>query len=173
MQGHVYLARVGVGGVTATTAPALMTGEAPNQVVNPLFLKLGEALTGTLGVEAETKEIVRIVQGQRETEELTLNEKFTAKITIQELNKLVVDMIFGSDTTATDDFIARGSNGRKAWVFQQAMDHGNAARVLLLGLATVRPAGDVPLFGEDVFKADFEMKFIGRPTGKLLGAYPA
>jgi hypothetical protein len=167
LQGHVYIARVGVGGVTADTAPATLVGEAPN----PLYLKLGEALNGGLNIERETKEIIRIVGGRREKEDITLSETYTAKVTIQELNKLVIDMVFGSDTTATDDFIAAGPAGRKAWVYMQELDHASVSRLLLLGLATVAPAGEVPLFGEDVFKADFDFKFIGRPAGKLIGAY--
>lgn len=167
MQGHVFLARIGVGGVTETTAPATVVGDQ----VNPLFLKFGEALSGGLNVEVETKSIVRIVGGQRQTEEVVVNEKYAAKIAIQELNKLVVDMVFGSNTVNSDDFVARGTAGRKAWVFMQSLDSASVSRMLLLGLAVVKPAGEVPLFGEDVFKADFDMSFIGRPTGKLIGAY--
>lgn len=167
LQGHLYLARVGVGGVTAATAPAtVVDGE-----INPQYLKLGEALNGGMNVEVETKPIVRIIGGRRETEEVVMAEKYSMKASIQELNKLVVDMIFGSDTTATDDFISWGTNGRKAWVFQQGLDHEHVSRTLLLGLALVKPSGETPLFGEDVFKADFDFNFIGRPTGKLIGAY--
>lgn len=169
IQGHVYLARVGVGGVTAETAPATQTGDP--LVQNPLYLKLGEALDGGLSVDIETKPIVRIVGGRRETEDLVVAEKYAAKVTIQELNKLVVDMVWGSDTTTTDDFTAWGNTGRKAWVFMQGLDGASVTRTLLLGLAFVSPSGDTPLFGEDVFKAQFDFKFIGRPTGKLIGAY--
>lgn len=167
LQGHLYVARVGVGGVTAETAPATVIDNA----VNPLFLKLGEALSGGISVDIETKDIIRIVAGRRETEEIVIQEKYSMKASIQELNKLVLDLVFGSDTTATDEFVAWGGAGRKAWVFQQGVDGANVARTLLLGLAVIKPSGETPLFGEDVFKADFDFQFIGRPSGQLVGAY--
>lgn len=167
LQGHIYLARIGVGGVTETVAPATVVTAQPN----PLYLKLGEALSGGITVEVETKPIIRIVGGRREEDEIVIAEKFSMKASIQELNKLVIDMIFGSNTTATDDFIGWGNAGRRAWVFMQGLDSASVSRTLLLGLATVKPSGEVPLFGEDVFKADFDFKFKGRPSGKLIGSY--
>jgi len=167
LQGHVYIARVGVGSVTATTAPATVIGAE----INPLYLKLGEALSGGVNVELETKPIVRIVGGRRETEDLVVSEKVSGKVSIQELNKLVLDMIFGADTNVTDDFTSWGTTGRKAWIFIQSLDQASASRGLLHGLATVKPSGETSLFGEDVFKADFDFSFIGRVTGKLIGAY--
>lgn len=169
LQGHVYVARVNGSTVTEATAPATTTGDPPE--INPLYLKLGEALSGGITPEIETKPIIRIVGGIREEDDIVVKERYTARVTVQELNKLVVDLLFGSNTTATDGFTAAGSQGRKAWVFMQAMDSASQPRVLLLGLAHIQPAGEVNIFGEDVFTADFEIKFRGRPAGTLINAY--
>lgn len=169
LQGHVYVARVNGTTVTEATAPATTTGNPPE--INPLFIKLGEALSGGITPDIETKQIIRIVGGIREEEDIVVKERYTARVTIQELNKLAVDLMFGSNTTATDNFVATGTQGRRAWVFFQTMDSASAPRLLLLGLAHIQPAGEVNLFGEDVFAADFEMRFRGRPTGTLINAY--
>lgn len=162
IQGYVWIARLSGSVVTASAAPAANSEH---------WLKLGEAVNGSLTPDIETKTRTRIVLGRREQVEEVIRETYTMKTTIEELNKLVVDLVFGSNTTATNDFIATGNQGRRAWVRFQGYEQTDANRVLLQGLVMIKPSGDTPLFGEEFFKADFDMKFEGRPTGQLIGAY--
>lgn len=162
IQGYLWVARLSGSTVTEAAAPAHDSN---------LWLKLGEATNGSLASEIETKTRTRIVLGRREQVDEVIRETFTMKATVEELNKLVVDLVFGSNTTATNDFIATGNQGRRAWVRFQGYQQGDANRMLLQGLVMIKPSGDTPLFGEEFFKADFDMKFEGRPTGQLIGAY--
>lgn len=161
IQGYVFVARLG-GAVTVAAAPAHDSAA---------WLKTGETTNGELNVEVETKERTKIELGKRIKISEVVSENFTLKATIEELNKLVIDLIFGSDTTNDNAFIAAGAQGRKAWVRFQGYDQGNTNRILLQGLVLIKPSGAINLAGEEFFKADFDMMFEGRPTGSLIGAY--
>lgn len=160
-QGYIWVARLS-DTVTDAAAPAADSTD---------WLKLGEAVNGSIGTEVETKERTKIVLGQRLKVESIIRETFTMKVSIEELNKLVFDLVFRSDETATNAFISHGAQGRKAWVRYQGYDEADDNNAILQGLALVKPSGDVPLFGEDFFKADFDMSFEGKLSGQLIGSY--
>jgi len=166
LQGHIFIAREGDGTPAVTKA-------APPAHDSASWIKLGETIDAELSAEIETATRTAIQIGKRVKIDEVIAETFTLKGTIQELNKLVLDLFFGSTTTATDAFIATGSQGRKAWVRFQAYDQANANRSLLEGFAMIRPAGPLTVAGEDFFQAEFDMVFEGRPSGTVTSAYPA
>lgn len=164
-QCHIFIARIGEGGVTADAAPAHSSAA---------WKKFGNAPEGgKLRTEVDMKERVNIVAGQRLTENHELGRKFTATLSIEELNKLVVDMVFKSNTTATDDFISQGTQSSACWVQLQGYDQGDANRFLLQGKGPLIPSGDFSMGGTEWFSQDFEIRFDGKVAGKLVGAYPA
>jgi len=162
-QGYIWVARLS-DTVTDASAPAENSTD---------WLKLGEAVNGSIGVEIETKERTKIVLGQRLKVESIIRETFTMKVSIEELNKLVFDLIFRSNETATNAFISHGSQGRKAWVRYQGYGEDDVNNAILQGVALIKPSGEVALFGEDFFKADFDMVFEGKVSGQLIGSYTA
>lgn len=164
LQGYVFIARIGDGGVTAAEPPA---HDSAN------WIKAGETVNAELSAEIETAERTKIQVGKRIRVEEVTGEAYTLQATIQELNKLVIDLFFGSDTTATDAFIATGAQGRHAWVRFQAYDQGNNNRSLLEGVASIRPSGPLTVAGEEFFQAQFDMIFEGRPSGTVTDAYSA
>jgi hypothetical protein len=168
LQGYVFIAREGNqdGGGTVTKA-------APPAHDSPAWVKAGETINGELSVEIETATRTEIQGGKRVKIDEIIAETFTLKATIQELNKLIVDLFFNSDQTANDAFIASGSQGRKAWVRFQAYAQNNANRILLEGFAMIQPSGPLAVAGEDFIQAEFDMTFEGRPSGAVVGAYPA
>lgn len=161
LQCHVMVARI-AGAVTRASAPIATSAD---------WIRLGNATSGGVSVATETKERTSIVVGQRVKIKAVVSREISAKATIEELNKAVVDAIFGSATTATDDFISHGA-GFTYWVRFQSYDQDDTNRILLEGLADISPSGDIPLGGDEFFKADFDFAFQGRVAGKLIGAYP-
>lgn len=165
-QGHVWVARVGEtdgAGTVGESTPPATTSEA--------WWKLGNATSGSVTPTIETKTRTKIVMGQRLTEDVPVSEKWSGKITVEELSKAVVDLIFKSATTATNAFISHGSVSRKCWVRIQTYETDDSNRIIFEGLAVVKPSGEVKLFGEDVFSQDFDMDFLGKVSGSLLDAY--
>lgn len=160
LQSHVFIARS-----TAATPPAAgsadwkLLGNCPD----------GARMTATI----ETKERIQIILGQRIPEEEEVGRRFSARCNIEELNKSVMDMIYRSNTTATDDLISHGTNSSNVWIQFQSYNRSDANRVIVQGRGILIPTGDIPLGGEDFFAAEFEMRFSGRITGKLIDAYPA
>jgi hypothetical protein len=161
-QSYVWVARIGVSSVTRAAAPAHDSAA---------WLKFGNCPSATLGVEVERKERKEIVLGQRISRYKEIGRKFNAKGTIEELNKLVIDLLFRSNVTANDNFISHGSLETVAWTRFQSYDETDANITILEGLAFIQPTGDIILGGEEHFKAEFEFHFEGKVSGKLIAAY--
>lgn len=166
MQATVLLARVGdsmdVGTVDETAAPA----ETDSSWINA-----GETINAELSVELQTKERTKISNGRRIKVKKVLQEDYTVKFTVEELSKRVLDLITGSNTTATDAVTAFGSQGRKYWIRFTGTDVDATDRLKLGGLCTITPSGATPLAGEEFFRADFDAEFEDPPTGEVLEAY--
>ena len=160
LQSHLFVARS-----TSATPPAAASED---------WKLLGNCpMGGRLTANVEIKERIDVKLGQRLKIREEVARDFTARVEIEELNKLVMDMIFRSNTTATDDIISHGSTSSNVWIQFQAYNRADANRVLVQGYGLLIPTGDVPLGGEDFFKAEFEIQFSGKLSGKLIGAYPA
>lgn len=165
LQCHAWLARVDGTTVTEDTAPAASASE---------WLKAGNVTSGNLSADIETKERKQIVLGQRvPAKPVEIGRKYTAKIEVEELNKLLIDAWMRSDTTSDDDFVSQGSDESLYWLRLQPYDEADGNRILLQGLTFITPDGDLPLGGEDFFKITLDCMFIGRVAGSLVNSYSA
>lgn len=169
LQGYIFIARIGDGSVTEAAAPDALVNSEPN----PVWIKAGEVTDGALNADIEYKERTVIQLGKRIIKKVPVRETYTLNATVMELNKLLVDMFFNSDTGADGTFASLGAQGRKAWIRAQGYDQGDGNRILLQGLANITPNGELQVFGEEFFQAAFAMEFEGRVQGELIGAYPA
>lgn len=166
LQATVLLARVGDAMDTGTV------GESAAPTAGDIsWINAGETINAELNVDVQTKDRTKIVSGKRIKVPKVIQEDYTVKFTVEELSKRVLDLITGSNTTATDVVTAFGSQGRKYWIAFTGTDVDATDRLKLAGLCTITPAGAVPLAGEEFFRCDFDAKFENPPTGEVVDAY--
>lgn len=91
--------------------------------------------------------------------------------TAQELNKRIVNAIFGHVEPGTPvDAFASGKS-RYGWMRFQAVDQTDTARVLIQAWGLLKPTGALPLGSEEVFAVDFEFHVCGKLSGSLVGSW--
>ena len=91
--------------------------------------------------------------------------------TVQELNKRVMNAIFGFTEPGTPADAFASANARYGWMRFQAVDQTDTARVLIQAWGLLKPTGALPLGSEDVFAVDFEFHVCGKISGSLVGSW--
>lgn len=159
-QAHVWAVPVG-GSVTTETPPANEAAwGAP----------LGNVTSGGLSVEVETQEMVKVVGGKRTNLFDETGESYSATFRVDELNKDVINAIFGAAQTGTEDTFLSGTRTRMVWLRMQLMNSAGTNRLLLEGVGILRPTGG-DFAGENFFGVDMEIQFRGQVSGSLIGSY--